>query len=303
MRIENLRMPCLNTTMMGVLKGVCDYYDINLSTPMLYGGSGHAFLMNIHEALCPSGPYCWNRSDFYKLVRNLGVEMVDHGFFCNSSGEPERASMESILRDSLDAGIPCSLLNMENQLIDGYDETGLHTAQPWFPHDFPPAHLTFGTWEEFGGECHVNFFTFSKAEPATLNKTLADSLRYAVDLYERPSEHTSEHYGVGAVAYDRWIGAVKSGSGDSHGNWWNGTVWAECRYQASKYFEEIANHRQEVAVLAWDLSQEYSIIADSLRKASDKLMGAGEKIAILEQASAQECACIPRIADLASRLE
>ena len=48
----------------------------------------------------------------------------------------------------MDEDSPCSLLNMENQLITGYDDTGFDTAQPWCPHnkDFPPRRLSSGTW-------------------------------------------------------------------------------------------------------------------------------------------------------------
>ena len=55
-KIENLKMPPFNTSLMGVLKGVFDYYDIKISSGMAYAGSGHAFLINIHEVVCTSGP-------------------------------------------------------------------------------------------------------------------------------------------------------------------------------------------------------------------------------------------------------
>lgn len=300
-KIENLRMPPFNTTLMGVLRGVFDYYGIKASDPMVYGGSGHAFLMNIHEVLCPSGPYCWNYEKFYNLVGNLGIEMTDHGFFSKQSNEVERKAIETLLKEQLDNGIPCSLVNMEHQLITGYDETGFMTAQPWAPHvNFPPDHLTFGTWAEFGDECHVNFFSFRKIEPASEERTIADSLKYAVDLYRHPSNHTEEPYGVGADAYTKWIGAVKNGHGSSHGNWWNGTVWAECRGKAAEYFMEIASKYPDVASAANDLAADYGAIAEALRKASDKGMDSQEKIKILEQTATKEAGCINRIDELAA---
>jgi len=45
-RLANLKQPPLNTTMMGVLKGVADCHGLGLSEPMIYGLSGHAFLSN-----------------------------------------------------------------------------------------------------------------------------------------------------------------------------------------------------------------------------------------------------------------
>lgn len=47
-RLANLKQPPLNTTMMGVLKSAADYHGLGLSEPMIYGLSGHAFLINIH---------------------------------------------------------------------------------------------------------------------------------------------------------------------------------------------------------------------------------------------------------------
>ena len=58
MKIERLAMPRFNTTMMGVLKCALDYYKIDVDAPTVFVASGHAFLINIHQQLCPSGPYC-----------------------------------------------------------------------------------------------------------------------------------------------------------------------------------------------------------------------------------------------------
>jgi len=70
---------------MSVIKGVADYYQIPLSDPMLYGLSGHAFVINIHRDICPSGPYIWNHAEFFRLVKNLGIATEELGFFDPSS--------------------------------------------------------------------------------------------------------------------------------------------------------------------------------------------------------------------------
>lgn len=298
MIIENLKQPPFNTTLMGVLRGVIDYYGIRTCDPVMFGGSGHAFLMNIHKELCPSGPYCWDRTGFYKLVRNLGIEMVDEGFFHAGSSESERAVIARLIVENLDNGVPCSLMNMENQLITGYDDTGLITAQPWPGMDFPPKHLAFGSWAEIIDDCHINFFTFHKVEPADMGKMGADCLKYAVDMYRHPEIHTSEAYGVGSKAYSNWITAVKNGHGSSHGNWWNATVWSECRGMASQYFEGFAAGVPEFASLLNDLAADYAFIADALGKVSDKELAIEPKIDLLEQAAARESVCIEKIEEL-----
>jgi hypothetical protein len=287
MIIDSLRVPPFNTTLMGVLRGVADHYQMEISDATLYGASAHAFLINIHEAICPSGPYCWRYQRFTALLANMGIGMVDLGFF--GSGEPDqRAEVEAVLRDSLDAGIPVSLLNMENQLLNGYDDTGFITTQPWPPHDFPPAHLTFGSWEELGDEIHINFFRFQRVDPVPRQQQILESLETAIDMWRRPMEYTDEGYGVGPRAYELWIAAAGRGEGKSHGNWWNATVWSECRQRAAEYFTEIAAADPQLAAIAAELSSRYQGIASVLQQASDKEMEAEPRIALLQQARGAE---------------
>ncbi|MED5413453.1 MAG: hypothetical protein VYC64_00750, partial [Candidatus Latescibacterota bacterium] len=68
------------------------------------------------------------------------------------------------------------------------------------------------------------------------------------------------------------------GPGDSHGNWWNATVWSECQSMAAAYFAEIADDLPEASTLSQDLSKRYSSIAEGLSRVSDKEMDANETI-------------------------
>lgn len=301
--IPNLRMYPFNTTLMGVLKGVLDYYGIAVSDAWAFGGSGHAFIINIHEQLCPSGPYVWNYEPFYKLVRNLGVQMTDLGFFSKESTPEERKRVEDILVRSINAGTPCSLLNMENQLISGYDDDHLIVEQPWPGHDFPPKTLTFQTWKELGDEVHVNFFTFTPTEKADDATIIKDSLNAAAEIARNPDRWAEEPYHAGLQAYDAWIKAVKDGYGASHGNWWNGTVWAECREMASRYLSEIASrHQEETSKAATALSVEYGKLASLLKRASDRKLAESEKIQTLLESRKAEESCINRVEELLSLL-
>jgi hypothetical protein len=303
MKLENLSQGRLNTTLMGVVKAVLDYYHLDSSEAWAFGGSGHAFLINIHEQLCPSGPYCWKYDGFRKLLRNLGLEMTDLGFFHGKSTPEERAAVELKLKQSLDAGIPCSLVNMEHQVISGYDNQAFFTAQPWGDccGGFPPATLAFGAWPEFRDETHVNFFTFGKLAPADHKTTVRDSLRYALDLFQHPEEHSFEHYGIGPNAYGNWVRAVVE-HGSSHGNWWNGTVWSECRAMASGYFSEIGQKLAPVAAQARELSSAYREIADLLSKAADKEMEPVGKAALLTEAKDKEARVITQVESLLASL-
>lgn len=301
-RLAALKQPPLNTTMMGVLKSAADYHGLGLSEPMVFGLSGHAFLINIHTQLCPSGPYCWKRENAEPLIRNMGLKMTDLGFFGTGTNGEARAGVERKLREALDKRIPCSLINMENQIIDGYDATGFFTAQPWAPHaDFPPARLSFGTWQELGKEIHVNFYTIEMVKPIDRQQAILASLDYAVDMFRNPAKHSSKDYAVGPLAYDNWIAAIPA-SGSSHGNWWNATVWSECRQMAARYFTEIGKANAQAESLCAQLNVEYLKIADNLKMASEKTMEPEAKIRLLKETKQLEATAIERVADLAAAL-
>ncbi len=110
MILDGLRVPPFNTT--------------------LHGATSDAFLINIHETLCPSGPYCWRADRFEVLLRTLGISRTDHRFFGSRTSADERRAIERTLTGWLDRGVPCALLNLEIQLIMGYDDTAWLTAQP-----------------------------------------------------------------------------------------------------------------------------------------------------------------------------
>ncbi len=294
MVINGLKQPPFNNTLMGAMRGVLDLPNVPASDAFLYGVTGQAFLMNIHRQLCPSGPYCWNQTPFFGLAANLGIRIADLGFYHFGSPQDVRAGVEGEMRESLDNGFPCMLLNMEWQLIAGYDETGFITAQPWPGLDFPPAHLTFGTWQELGEDIHINFYALEWAEPAPPQRAVRDALAYAVDLWRHPKDHTSEDYGVGPDAYANWIAAIEAGHGDSHGNWWNGTVWAECRARAAEFLSEVAPMLPSPDTVR-EIGREYGMVAEIVGRCSDKELDPTRKAELLGEACARERACIQRI--------
>lgn len=300
MNLTNLKQPPFNVTLMGVIRGALDHYGFKITDAMAYGGSGHAFLVNIHEVICPSGPYVWNYDRFIQLVRNLGLEMTDLGFMNAGRTTAEREQLEQTIRQYLDQGTPCSVCNMENQIVIGYESDRFLLSQPWpGMDDLTPATLTFGTWAEFGKEVHANFFTFKKIAPPAEIKAIRESLKYAVDLFANPGTYSMPNYGIGALAYDNWAKAVEKGHGTSHGNWWNGQVWSECRSRAADYFAEIAGTVPvNAAASARELSAAYREIAAGLERISDKEMVPAEKIRIIKDLKERELNAVNSIKTL-----
>jgi len=303
-RLENLRQPPFNTCLVGVVKGALDYYGSSVSAAAVFGGSGHAFMMNVHEQLCPSGPYCWKYAEFYPLVCNLGLEMMEIGFCHDGSTLEERAAVEQKVREHLDQGHPCAVGNMDNQLICGYDDNRLLMVQPWGTCcDTTPSGLTYGTWQEFGKEIHASFWTLGKAPVADETKVIRDSLSYAIGLHRNPREHSPEKYATGSEAYDNWVKAVETGHGASHGSWWNAKVWSECRAMAGAWFEELAQRHGNVASQARELGSAYKEIAARLEKAGNKEMDPAEKVRIVREAMSLEQEAVGRVAEFLAAFE
>lgn len=303
MKLQELKQRPLETTLMGVVQAVAKYYDYDYTVPWLYGATGHAFLVNVHEVLCPSSPYCWTREPFIRLLANLGIKMTEFGFFGGSSSQSERAELEKRIMKLVDDGVPCSLLNMENQLITGYDSTGLHLSQPFhgIPETVTPAHLEFGSWKPFE-ELHFDFYSFEKAESKPKQAMVRESLAYALDLYSNPSLYTDEPYAVGPRAYANWIRAVEDGHGGEHGAWWNATVWAECRMMAARYLGEVASEFPDLAEQIGEVGRLYAKVGTRLNEAGNRDMAAAEKIELLRTTAALEANCIEKIGVLASQM-
>jgi hypothetical protein len=290
-----LHQPPHNTTLMGVVEGAARYFGLTDSSPWLYGASGHAFLINVHVELCPSGPYVWQRQGFDRLLPNLGLEMVDRGFFSTESPPEARTAVEQAVREALDEGRPASICNLEHQLITGYDTTGFLLTQPWGPQvPVTPACLSFGSWAELGEEIHLNVFTFERKPPADARAAVLDSFAYAVDLYRHPTNYSFPRYGTGPMAYSHWQAALAE-HGGHHGARWNATVWSECRRMAARYLQEVAERIPDLADEVHDLAATYALIAAKLHQLTTKDRPIEEQAAALDRAAGLEAEAIAEL--------
>jgi hypothetical protein len=171
----------------------------------------------------------------------------------------------------------------------------METARPWPNMEFPPGRLTFGTWAELGDEVHVTFFAYQMIDPLDEEQVIRGSLRYALDLCDRPERHQEPGYSVGAAAYAAWISGVSSGHGSTHGNWWNSMVWSECREKAGEYFDEIGPRHPGMVPAAAELASDYRLIAAALREAGLSETPDARRLSLLAGARDREAGCILRI--------
>ena len=303
-RLHGLKQPPYHTTMMGVVKGALDYYGITRTPGEAFVLSGYAFLMNVHEELCPSGPYLWRYDRFFERLANLGLAMRNAGSLTPTADPARRAALEARLRGALDAGVVCSLLNMEHQLLLGYDGDGFMLAQPWGPdRSMTPARLSFGTWREFRDDLPVGFFTLNTCSPRP-ESAVSDALDFALDLWRHPERYTEAPYAVGAGAYDTWLDALDGGHGDGVGNWWNALVWAECRARAADYLQDLSEDDAPEpfadGTAGW-LAPRYRTVSDLLTRAADKSASADDKRHLIAEARAVEASCVDRIREIRDR--
>jgi hypothetical protein len=117
---------------LGCIKGCLNFLGIQISDAWLYGGTGHAFVINLHKEVCPSGPTAWNTMKLFELGRNLGYKF--DGVFATKQqadfAEMQKRAWEHV-QSAIDQGIPCygwELEIPEFYVVYRYDNAGADTA-------------------------------------------------------------------------------------------------------------------------------------------------------------------------------
>lgn len=307
MELADLRQPSIATTLLGSIKGAADFFDLDLDLPMLFGLSGHAFLINIHDEMCPSGPYVWDGRRFYELLAEQGIRATGHYTITAESEPAERESLERSLRSHLDEGRLCILNFLENQLISGYDEDGFLLLQPWggeAPSEV--ARITSGTWEEcFAREGWAHVTVVEKADgSSSVRETAKHAIRWGAELFRDGTPWEEPRYHIGRAGYETWLRLVLAGKGSTHGHWWNATVWSECRRFGSEFFTELAEIVAEPRPrdLALSLSARYAEAGEKLGQASNRELDAAKQRELIAGALAAEEAAQPEMEELAAAL-
>jgi AraC-like DNA-binding protein len=307
MELANLAQPPLNTTLMGCMKGASDYFDGDLSVPMLFGLSGHAFLINIHKDLHPSSPYVWKKESFRSLLSGIGIDTVAEYDVRRDGPESTRRGVEQQVKTHLNDGRLCVLDFLEHQLISGYDENGFMVLRPWggmAPSEVPQ--VSFGSWDpclKTEGWAHLTVVARAPRQK-TVEQAARDALGFALKLHRDPSSMQVEGYRIGQGVYENWIAGVERGLGTTHGHVWNGMVWSECRKQASEFFRELAEVTDAPAAqqACGTLQTTYGEIADALTAARDKDLAKAEQLSLLKQARDAEAGAAATIEDLVAAL-
>jgi hypothetical protein len=240
-QLANLKQDPLSTTLMASIKGASEFFDLDWSTAKLFGYSTHAFTINIHNELCPSSPYCWNKDRFFLALQDMGIRRTDT--IRLKRGEPSELlrTAEARIKAHLDMGKLCILDSLEHQLIGGYDAKGFLLLQPFHAPGVVKSTLSFGVENQaLEKEGWVAFTLLEKDDlRVSQDRLLYSALETALSMRSSPEKFQWPNYRIGDGAWETWFAGIEKGLGSSHGHWWSGTVWMECRAMAANFFEEI----------------------------------------------------------------
>ncbi|MGD9494695.1 MAG: hypothetical protein AB7Y46_00165 [Armatimonadota bacterium] len=270
-RLEGLRQRPLWITHLGSVLGCLEYLNIDLSPSWVYGGSGHAFVINVHELLCPSGPTAWDTSMLDQLGGNLGY-LVDgvHSHRSHDDFPARQAIAWALVRGCIDTGVPCyawELAAPEWYVITGYDDVGYYYDGPGAQHGTQPL-----PWQSLAeteiGWLSVHCVLHSEAEPDDV--AVREALTFA--LGHARGRYSNQDYATGPRAFEVWAEALETGRADRFGAGYNGVCWLECREMAVAFLREAKRRLPGRADALFDEALEhYSAVHQALKAAVERV--------------------------------
>ncbi len=257
-RLEGLTWEPRWMSFVGCLEGCLRYLGSRVTVEWLYGATGRAFALNIHPALCPSGPTAWQPEDSMGYNAGYRLESVTAHRAADNLAEPRRRAWD-LVRRALDENVPCFGWEMaipEYYVINGYDDKGYYFAGPDAHEATMPKPWQSLSEGEIGWlEVHAVRLT----EPADAATTVREALTYAVQFARDPSRWQVDGYQAGLAAYDAWIHALEQTKVDGFGLAYNAAVWHECRGMAVGFLREARqrlpvddNHSLDEAISAYE---------------------------------------------------
>lgn len=277
--LENLKWTPKWVSHLGCIKGCLDYLGIEMTDAWLYGGTGHAFIINIGQDCCPSGPTAWRTMMLFQQAPALGYQVT--GVF-GSKYDQDLAGLQKqawdFTRESIDAGLPVYAWEVEIPefyILYGYDDVGYYYSGPGADDGKGPK-----PWADLGdtGIGIVELYNLKKVAPQTPSEVVKSALENALKHAGNPEEWIFENYGAGLKGFDNWIKGLESGLAGRFGMGYNAAVWHECRVfaveflreakecldgNASGLFDQAIQHYQVVADHLGSLSKQYPFIQES----------------------------------------
>jgi hypothetical protein len=272
-KLENLRWSPKWVSHLGCVKGCLDYLGIEMTDAWLYGGTSHAFVLNISDVICPSGPTAWKTMILFKGGNNLGYEF-DASFGWKEGNENFAELQEStweFTKNAIDEGVPIygwELEIPEFYVIYGYDDVGYYYSGPMADEGKGPK-----PWSELG-KSEIGLIEIYSVKEGTSR----DDTSIVKSAFENALKHASnpeawkfvDRYASGLKGYDLWIKALETGRADRFGMGYNIEVWRECRHYAVDFLKEAKERLNGKAESLFDdaLAQ-YQVVAERLAQVAE----------------------------------
>jgi hypothetical protein len=252
---------------MGCIKGCLDFLGIEISDAWLYGGTGHAFVINLHEQVCPSGPTAWRTVKLFELGHNLGYKLDGvFGFKQQDDFAELQERAWEHARQAIDQRRPCygwEIEIPEFYVVYGYDDVGYYYSGPGCDEGKGPK-----PWQEVGdtGIGVLELYSVWPGEAAADATTVVQALTFALEIAANPKEWIFEGYRAGPDGFDNWIRALQGGTASDMGVRYNAGVWLECRKNAVEFLKEA---KRRLPGRADALFDHYKGVAEGLGKVTE----------------------------------
>jgi hypothetical protein len=271
--IKNLKWKQRWVSHLGCIEGCLKYMKNDTSTGWLYGGTGHAFILNIAEDLCPSGPTAWRPLMLFQLAHNMGFEMK--GVYAQKSEadfHKEQKKAWDHVRTAINNETPCYGWEVggipEYYVVSGYDGVGYYASGGTGTNiEGPKKWKDVGTSEIGILEMYSVHETPTSEPKVVVKQALEKVLHHSTN----PKEWILENYSSGILGFDKWIQAVRDGSAHGMGLAYNSAVWAECRKYAVKFLKEAKKRLpNEMRPLFETSQQHYKEVSKNLARVAKK---------------------------------
>jgi hypothetical protein len=267
--LDGIAFPKWTISELGCIHACADYLGRDVSRPWLYGGTAHAFLINIHPDVDLESVTAWDHTSVQELAANLGL-LID-GIKAHKEQMAEREfrvqQLEAwhFVRRSIMLNLPCYGWELKAPygdywLITGFDDVGYY-YDGWETGGPTP-------WRKLGDQFIpvLNVRSVKLCEPAADDVVVRDALTAALKHSQPNWDATADvdaHFGP--AAFDLWAHALESGAALHNHHAYSAQAWHECREMAVDFLKEAKRRLPGRCDAGFDEAiAQYAVVRDRL---------------------------------------
>ncbi|MFW9820650.1 MAG: winged helix-turn-helix domain-containing protein [Candidatus Thorarchaeota archaeon] len=269
--LSNIEFKRYWVSQLASLHGCIEYLGVDISKPWLFGITGHAFIINIKDHICPSGPTAWKNDMIIDCAKNIGIKIDNYcAETCYPDYEEKLKNGWEFIKSSINQKNPCYGWQIgeikEFYIIYGYDNVGYY-----YKGYFQEGGAGPRPWKDIG-KMFIRLYSVKKANTQIDHST---QVKIALQMVLKHSRNPKDwiykpDYTSGLEGFDRWIKWVDSGKAEQFGHAYNSRVWAECRQEAVNFLQEAKSRLNNKLKPYLDKTiKKYETVAKNLTKIAD----------------------------------